>query len=109
MNADLSSKLTKVIEQIPKDVLYDFLCFYAQSHETLAMGLVNEFWQAEKDDYRSMVQQCLMHPSPAGVKNGDGCSFISLAQRKGTKETSTLTTRNSVIMVNSSVIWVMGV
>ncbi len=31
MNADSSSKLTKVIEQISKDVLYDFLCLYAQS------------------------------------------------------------------------------
>ncbi len=72
MISDLSSKLTQVIEQIPKDVLYDFLCSYAQSHEELAMALVNEFWQAEKDDYRSMVQQCLMHSSPAGTKNGDG-------------------------------------
>ena len=27
---DLSSKLAKVIEQIPKDVLYDFCCSYAQ-------------------------------------------------------------------------------
>ena len=33
--------------------------------------LVNEFWRPEKDDYRSMVQQCLMHPTPAGVKNGE--------------------------------------
>ena len=89
--SDLSSKLTQVIEQIPKDALYDFCCSYAQEHEELAMALVNEFWRPEKDDYRSMVQQCLMHPTPAGVKNGDGCSFISLAQRKGTKETSTLT------------------
>ena len=52
MEADLSSKLAQVIEQIPKDVLYDFLCSYAQSHEELAMALVSEFWQAEKDDYR---------------------------------------------------------
>ena len=52
----------------------------------------------EKDDYRSMVQQCLMHPIQSGIKNGDGLllfekkqkeMFISLAQRKGTKETST--------------------
>ena len=70
--SDLSSKLTQVIEQIPKDVLYDFCCSYAQEHEELAMALVNEFWRPEKDDYRSMVQQCLMHPTPAGVKNGDG-------------------------------------
>ena len=58
--SDLSSKLAQVIEQIPKDVLYDFCCSYAQEHEELAMALVNEFWRPEKDDYRSMVQQCLM-------------------------------------------------
>jgi hypothetical protein len=79
MISDLSSKLTQVIEQIPKDVLYDFLCSYAQSHEELAMALVNEFWQAEKDDYRSMVQQCLMHPAPAGIKNGDGYDWGAVA------------------------------
>ena len=28
--SDLSSKLAKVIEQIPMDVLYDFCCSYAQ-------------------------------------------------------------------------------
>ncbi len=72
MRDDLVSKLSQVIEQIPKDVLYDFLCSYAQEHEELATALVSEFWQAEKDDYHSMVQQCLMHPSPVGVKNGDG-------------------------------------
>ena len=79
VNADLSSKLTQVIEQIPKDVLYGFLCDYAQSHEELAMALVSEFWQAEKDDYRSMVQQCLLHPSPAGIKNGDGYDWGTIA------------------------------
>ena len=79
MYADLSSKLSQVIEQIPKDVLYGFLCDYAQSHEELAMALVSEFWQAEKDDYRSMVQQCLMHPSPAGIKNGDGYDWGAVA------------------------------
>jgi len=79
MNTDLSSKLMQVIEQISKDVLYDFLCSYAQSHEELAMALVNEFWQAEKNDYRSMVQQCLMHPSSAGVKNGDGYDWGAVA------------------------------
>ena len=79
VNADLSSKLTQVIEQIPKDVLYGFLCDYAQSHKELAMALVSEFWQAEKDDYRSMVQQCLMHPSPAGIKNGDGYDWGTIA------------------------------
>ena len=31
MISDLSSKLMQVIEQIPKDMLYDFLCSYAQS------------------------------------------------------------------------------
>ena len=98
MKADLLSKLLQVIEQIPQDVLYDFCCSYAQEHEELAMALVNEFWRPEKDDYRSMVQQCLMHPTQSGIKNGDGLllfekkqkeMFISLAQRKGTKETST--------------------
>ncbi len=79
MISDLSSKLTQVIEQIPKDVLYDFMCEYAQGHDELAMALVNEFWQAEKDDYRSMVQQCLMHPSSAGVKNGDGYDWGAVA------------------------------
>ena len=79
MISDLSSKLTQVIKQIPKDVLYDFLRSYAQSHEELAMALVGEFWQAEKDDYRSMVQQCLMHPSPAGIKNGDGYDWGAIA------------------------------
>ena len=76
---DLSSKLTQVIEQIPKDVLYDFCCSYAQEHEELAMALVNEFWRPEKDDYRSMVQQCLMHPTPAGIKNGDGYDWGAIA------------------------------
>jgi len=47
---DLSSKLAQVIEQIPRDVLYDFCCSYAESHEELAMALVNEFWRPEKDD-----------------------------------------------------------
>jgi len=77
--SDLSSKLTQVIEQIPKDVLYDFCCSYAQEHEELAMALVNEFWRAEKDDYRSMVQQCLMHPTPSGIKNGDGYDWGAIA------------------------------
>ena len=79
MKADLLSKLLQVIEQIPKDVLYDFCCSYAQEHEELAMALVNEFWQAEKDDYRSMVQQCLMHPTPSGIKNGDGYDWGTIA------------------------------
>ena len=79
MNADLASKLIQIIEQIPRDVLYDFLCDYAQSHEDLAMALVNEFWTPEEDDYRSMVQQCLMHPSPIGIKNGDGYDWGAIA------------------------------
>ena len=79
MISDLSSKLSQVIEQNPKDVLYDFLCSYAQEHEELAMALVNEFWQAEEDDYRSMVEQCLMHPMPAGIKNGDGYDWNAIA------------------------------
>lgn len=79
MISDLSSKLSQVIELIPKDVLYDFLCSYAQEHEELAMALVNEFWQAEEDDYRSMVEQCLMHPMPAGIKNDDGYDWNAIA------------------------------
>lgn len=79
MISDLSSKLSQVIGQIPKNVLYGFLCSYAQEHEELAMALVNEFWRPEKDDYRSMVQQCLMHPSPAGIKNGDGYDWGAIA------------------------------
>lgn len=47
---DLSSKLAQVIEQIPRDVLYDFCCSYAEEHEELAMALVNEFWRAENVD-----------------------------------------------------------
>ena len=79
MNSELLSKLEQVIEQVPKEVIYDFLCDYAQKHEELAMALVSEFWQAEKDDYRSMVQKCLMHPSPAGIKNGDGFDWGAIA------------------------------
>ncbi len=40
MNPDLSTKLSQVIEQIPKDVLYDFLRSYAQEHKELTMFLV---------------------------------------------------------------------
>ena len=40
--SDLSSKLTQVIEQIPKDVLYDFVVLMRR-HEETAMALVNEF------------------------------------------------------------------
>ena len=43
------------------------------------MALVNEFWRPEKDDYRSMVQQCLMHPTPSGIKNGDGYDWGAIA------------------------------
>ena len=76
---DLSSKLAQVIEQIPRDVLYDFCCSYAEEHEELAMALVNEFWRPEKDDYHSMVQQCLMHPTPSGIRNGDGYDWGAVA------------------------------
>ena len=79
MKTELSSKLAQVIEQIPKDVLYDFCCSYALEHEELAMALVNEFWRPEKDDYRSMVQQCLMHPTPSGIRNGDGYDWGAVA------------------------------
>jgi hypothetical protein len=41
MHKGLLSKLAQVIEQIPRDVLYDFCCSYAESHEELAMALVN--------------------------------------------------------------------
>ena len=41
MKADSASKLSQVIKQIPKDVLYDFICDYAQSHEELAMANVS--------------------------------------------------------------------
>ena len=60
-------------------MLYDFCCSYAQEHEELAMALVNEFWRPEKDDYRSMVQQCLMHLTPSGIKNGDGYDWGAIA------------------------------
>ena len=40
MKEELSSELAQVIEQIPKDVLYDFCCSYAQEHKELAMFLV---------------------------------------------------------------------
>ena len=43
------------------------------------MALVNEFWRPEKDDYRSMVQQCLMHPTSSGIKNGDGYDWGTVA------------------------------
>lgn len=46
----LSAKLAQVMEQIPKEVLYEFMCNYAQSHEELAMALVSEFWRPEKDE-----------------------------------------------------------
>ena len=32
MRSESVSKLLQVIEQIPKDVLYDFLCSYARAH-----------------------------------------------------------------------------
>jgi hypothetical protein len=43
------------------------------------MALVNEFWRPEKDDYHSMVQQCLMHPTPSGIRNGDGYDWGAVA------------------------------
>jgi hypothetical protein len=55
MKADLLSKLLQVIEQIPKDVLYDFCCSYAQEHEELAMALVNEFCFSEKVNIYRML------------------------------------------------------
>jgi hypothetical protein len=55
MKADLLSKLLQVIEQIPKDVLYDFCCSYAQEHEELAMALVNEFWALRREGLRDVM------------------------------------------------------
>lgn len=55
------------------------MCRYAESHEDLAMALVNAFWQAEKDDYCSMVQQCLMHPSLLGSKSIDSYDWNAVA------------------------------
>lgn len=65
---DLSSKLAQVIEQIPRDVLYDFCCYYAQEHEELAMALVSEFWRPEKDDYRMLTFLPLSVPFKYGTK-----------------------------------------
>jgi len=45
MKVDLSSKLAQVIEQIPKDVLYDFCCSYAQEHEELATESTVRSWR----------------------------------------------------------------
>ena len=39
MNTDLSSKLAQVIEQIPKDVLYGFLCEYGTQIAQMAQIL----------------------------------------------------------------------
>ncbi len=64
---DWSSKLEQVLKRTDKDTLYDYLCDYAKSHEELAMALIGEFWQTEKDDYKSMVQKCLMHPTTEEV------------------------------------------
>lgn len=77
--SDWSSKLSQVLECTDKDTLYDFMRDYAQTHEGLAMALISEFWRAPKDDYRSMVQQCLMHPMPLGVKSDDGYDWAAIA------------------------------
>ena len=42
MISDLSSKLTQVIEQITKDVLYDCCCSYAQEHPNMAFRRMSE-------------------------------------------------------------------
>lgn len=76
---DWSSKLEQVLNRTDKDTLYKYLCHYAQSHEELAMALIGEFWQAERDDYRSMVQKCLMHPTMLGAKSPEGYDWTAVA------------------------------
>lgn len=76
---DWSSKLTQVFESTKKKALLDFMADYARSHEDLAMALVNEFWKAEKDDYRSMVQKCLMHPTRLGPKSIEAYDWTAVA------------------------------
>ena len=82
--SDLSSKLAQVIEQIPKDVLYDFCCSYAQEHEELAMALVNEFWRPEKDDsQRGIMKEIVAECKP--FKKSHVCridDFLEDAQAK---------------------------
>ena len=76
---DWSSKLEQVLKRTDKDTLYDYLCDYAKSHEELAMALIGEFWQTEKDDYKSMVQKCLMHPTKLGAKSHEAYDWTAVA------------------------------
>lgn len=76
---DWSSKLTQVFEGTKKKALLDFIANYARNHEDLAMALVNEFWKADKDDYRSMVQKCLMHPTKLGPKSHEAYDWTAVA------------------------------
>lgn len=76
---DWSSKLEQVFESTKKNALYDFMCSYAKSHEDLAMALIGEFWRAEKDDYKAMVQKCLMHPTKLGVKSHEAYDWNAVA------------------------------
>lgn len=76
---DWSSKLTQVFESTKKKALLDFIADYARNHDDLAMALVNEFWKAEKDDYRSMVQKCLMHPTRLGPKSHEAYDWSAVA------------------------------
>ena len=48
--SDLSSKLAKVIEQIPKDVLYDFCCSYAQELPFRKRNKCIHFFQPERNE-----------------------------------------------------------
>lgn len=76
---DWSSKLTQVFESTKKKALLDFMADYARSHDDFAMALVNQFWKAEKDDYRSMVQKCLMHPTRLGPKSTEAYDWTAVA------------------------------
>ena len=55
MTTDLSSKLKQVIEQIPKEMLYDFVCSYAHSHESWQWPLSGE--------YKKLLVGKLHHPT----------------------------------------------
>ena len=62
---DWSSKLEQVLKRTDKDTLYDYLCDYAK--------------QTEKDDYKSMVQKCLMHPTKLGAKSHEAYDWTAVA------------------------------
>mgnify|MGYP006916079398 CR=1 FL=1 len=78
--ADWSPKLALVLKETDKDSLFHFMCSYAEAHEELAMALITEFWQTAPDDYRSMVQQCLMHPASIGLRTGESFDWAAIAR-----------------------------